>query len=177
MIKNLPYEIYAAKAAALMPKNGFMTTCFEGKQNTMAIGWGSAGFIWYKPVFIAMVRHSRFTKELVEKSGEFTVTLPFGESQEIKDALNFCGTKSGRSFDNPDKIAAASLSVKPGEVVKTPVINVPGLHLECKVVYKQAMDPAGLCPAIQEKAYTHGAKANDWHVMYYGEIVAAYETE
>lgn len=172
MIKNLSYGIYASKAADLMPENAFMTTSFAEKQNTMTIGWGVIGIIWRLPIFTVLVRQSRFTKELVDKSGEFTVTFPFAKTKEIKDALAFCGTKSGRDMDN--KISAASLASKPGHLVKTPVLAVAGLHLECKVVYKQTMLPEELSSKIQESLY--GANP-DYHTMYFGEILAAYETE
>lgn len=171
MIKKLSYETYAGKVAELMPQNAFMTTSAGGKQNTMTIGWGTVGVIWRKNIFVALVRQSRFTKELVDKSEEFTVTFPASAAKEIQNALNFCGTKSGRDFD--DKIAAASLGVKSGQVIQTPVLDIAGLHLECKVVYKQTMAPAELCPKIQDSAYGSG----DYHTMYFGEIVEAYETE
>ncbi len=167
MTTKLTYEQFSAQAAELISKNAFMTTVHGGKTNTMTIGWGGVGIMWGKPVFTAMVRQSRFTKELVEQSGEFTITLPL---TEMKEALALCGSKSGRDMD---KIAAAKLSLADGQAIATPIIAVPGLHLECKVVFKQTMPPENLAAEQQTKWYANG----DYHTMYFGEIVAAYKTE
>lgn len=167
MTTKLSYEQFSAQAAELIPKNAFMTTAHGGKTNTMTIGWGGIGIMWGKPVFTAMVRQSRFTKELVEQSGEFTITLPL---TEMKDALALCGSKSGRDMD---KITAAKLTLAAGQEITTPVIDAPGLQLECKVFFKQTMVPETLAADQQTKWYASG----DYHTIYYGEIVAAYKTE
>lgn len=167
MNTQLTYEQFSAEAASLMPKNAFMTTAHAGKTNTMTIGWGSVGIMWGKPVFTAMVRQSRYTKELVDQSSEFTITLPLAD---MKEALALCGSKSGRDLD---KIAASKLTLAAGQTVTTPVIAAPGLHLECKVVFTQTMEPQNLDAANQAKWYASG----DYHTLYFAEIVAAYKTE
>jgi hypothetical protein len=53
------------------------------KPNVMAIGWGTAGITWGKPLFVVLVRPSRYTYGLIEKSGEFTVNVPFPEMEEV----------------------------------------------------------------------------------------------
>lgn len=167
MTTRLTYDQFSALAAEIIPKDAFMTTSRGTRVNTMTIGWGSVGIMWRKPVFTALVRQSRYTKELVEQSGEFTVTLPL---TDMKAALTLCGTKSGRDLD---KIAAAKLTLTPGQAVATPVIAVPGLQLECKVIYQQTMLPENLAAADRSACYPAG----DYHTMYFGEIVAAYKTE
>ena len=70
---------------------GVLLTCAaEGKVNTMTIGWGTLGIEWGKPIFIAFVRESRYTKELLDKNPEFTVNIPYG--QYDKSILSICGT-------------------------------------------------------------------------------------
>ena len=167
MTNQLTYEQFSAEAAKLMPQNAFMTTAYGGKTNTMTIGWGSVGIMWRKPVFTAMVRQSRFSKELVEQSNEFTITLPLAD---MKAALALCGSKSGRDVD---KIAAAKLTLAAGQSISTPVIAAPGLQLECKVLFKETMTPENLDSATQSTCYADG----DYHTLYFGEIVAAYKTE
>ncbi|MDF2874227.1 MAG: flr 2 [Sporomusa sp.] len=166
MTNQLSYDQFSAETAQLISKNAFMTTAHGGKINTMTIGWGSVGIMWGKPVFTAMVRQSRFTKELVEQSGEFTITLPLAN---MKEALALCGSQSGRDID---KIAAAKLTLADSQAVATPVIAAPGLQLECKVVFKQTMPPESLDTGYQNKWYATG----DYHTMYFGEIIAAYKT-
>ena len=73
------------------------------------------------------VRKSRYTHGLIEKSGEFTVSVPL--NKDLKDALMFCGTKSGRDYD---KFKECNLTPIPGKEIDTPVIGECQLHYECK---------------------------------------------
>ena len=59
-------------------KGVLLTAAAEGKVNTMTIAWGTMGIQWKKPIFIAFVRESRYTKEFLDKNGEFTVNIPYG---------------------------------------------------------------------------------------------------
>lgn len=165
MAQALISEQYLAKALAGLPKGAFLTTAADGKVNTMTISWGSIGTVWQKPCFMVMVRPSRYTFELIEKSTEFTVSIP---ADEMKKALGLCGTKSGRDMD---KISAAGLTLLPGKAVSVPVIKECGLHFECRIVYKQTMEPALLNEHNDKTWYADG----DYHTLYYGEIVAVYE--
>ena len=165
MAQELISEQYLAQALAILPKGAFLTTAADGKVNTMTIGWGSIGTVWQKPCFMVMVRESRYTYELIEKSTEFTVSIPLND---MKKALAFCGSKSGRDLD---KLSAAGLSTLPGKEVRVPVIKDCGLHFECKIVYKQKMEPSALEGDKNGLWY----KSGDYHTLYYGEIVAAYE--
>ena len=74
-MKEIAYNEHADKALDILSKGAFLTTAHDGKVNTMTIGWGSLSYMWGKPVFVVMVRHSRYTYEIIEKSGEFTVSL------------------------------------------------------------------------------------------------------
>lgn len=149
-------------------QGAFLTVKDGEKVNTMTIGWGAIGYMWNKPVFIAMVRYSRYTYELMEKSKDFTVSFPLNST--LKKELGICGSKSGRDVD---KIKEAGLSLRNGEAVEAPIIENCDLHIECKVVYKQAMDKTFLSEEIINKSYPK----DDYHVMYYGEIVTSYIKE
>ena len=167
MLKEINYTDYANKAVAILSKGAFLNTSANGKNNTMTIAWGSIGFMWGTPVFTIMVRKSRYTHEILAKNPEFTVSIPL---KEMKEALKICGTKSGR---NCDKFAEANLTANPGQKVNAPIIEGAGLHFECKVVYQQDMKKEDLDPAVADRWY----KDNDYHTLYYGEIIAAYIEE
>lgn len=169
---------YAGTVAKALDPGVLLTTCAGGKANTMTIGWGTLGVEWGRPVFIAFVRRHRFTHELLEESGEFTVNVPVGPFD--KKILGLCGTVSGR---NADKFALAGLTAVPGRVVGVPAIAQLPLTLECRVIYRQDQDPAAMPPAIREKYHPqdvepdfHG-RNRDFHTAYYGEIVSAYILE
>lgn len=52
----------------------------EGRVNSMTISWGMVGIEWAKPVFVTFIRENRFTRSLLEKNGEFTVSIPIDDS-------------------------------------------------------------------------------------------------
>lgn len=167
MSKTVAYNEYANEITEILSKGAFLTTKVDGSINTMTIAWGSVGFMWGKPVFMAMVRPSRYTYQRLEKSGEFTVSIPF---KDMSKALGICGAKSGR---DTDKLIAANLTTIPGTKISTPVIADCGLHYECKVVYKQEMVADLLAPELQEKWYGTG----NYHTLFFGEILATYVDE
>jgi len=150
---------------SLRTKGAFLTVKSGDKVNTMTIGWGSVGYEWNRPIFTVLVRESRYTYELIEKSDNFTVSIPL--SVDLKGALTVCGSKSGR---NIDKFVECNLTLEKSKKVDTPIIGECELHYECKIVYKQEMNPELLSKDIIESAY----KTGDYHTLYYGEIVATY---
>ena len=150
-----------------------LTTKAHGQVDTMTIGWGTIGVQWGKPIFIAFVRESRYTKQLLEENGEFTVNVPLNGVD--KNILTVCGTKSGRDID---KIAALGLSLEEGKTVSVPAIRQLPLTLECKVIYKQDQDPSAIFPEYDARYYAKGSRnEGDYHTAYYGEITAAYIVE
>ena len=58
--------------------------------NTMTVSWGGLGFIWGKPVVFAVVRHSRYTFEFMEKQDYFNCQAL---EEGYRKALTLCGTK------------------------------------------------------------------------------------
>ena len=140
-----------------------LTTAADGKVNAMTIGWGTLGIEWGKPVFVAYVRTSRHTHELLEKSGEFTVNVPLASQDAEKDArvreiLATCGSKSGRDLN---KVAELGLTL-------------------FDVIYQRDQDISLLTDALRERNYpaSKGPEAplanRCPHTEYYGEIVSAY---
>lgn len=163
-MQEISFDQYAPKVSQTLPKGVFLTASHGGRDNTMTIGWGSIGVIWGKPIFTVLVRPSRFTFGLLEASGQFTVSVPL---TDMSGAIAICGSKSGRDID---KFAAAGLTKLPGIKIATPVIGGAGLHYECKVVFKQPMDPSALDPALGKTFYPAG----DHHTIYYGLIQATW---
>ncbi len=173
MKKDINVWDYAGHIMECIGKGILLTTQADGKPNTMTIGWGTIGVQWGKPIFIAFVRESRYTKQLLEKNGEFTVNVPLETAD--KNILGICGTKSGRDMD---KFAQLGLETEAGKTVNVPAIKQLPLTLECKVIYKQDQNPAAIDPACDARYYAKGtANENDYHTAYYGEITAAYIVE
>ena len=166
-MKELNYMSIADEAMRKIKKGAFLTVKAADMLNTMTIGWATFGFIWQKPVMMVAVRPTRHTFGIMEKAQDFTVTIPSGD---LSKAIAFCGSKSGRDVD---KIKMCNLETADGQTVASPTIKTPGMHYECKIIYTSAMNEAHLDKTIDESLYPR----KDYHTLYFGEIVACYETE
>ena len=161
---------YAPHILKIINDGILLTTKADGEVDTMAIGWGTMGVQWKKPIFIVFVRQSRHTKTLLDKNPEFTVNIPLDKID--KDILRITGTMSGRDID---KIKEAGLTLVPGETVSVPAIKELPLTIECKVIYKQDQDLDLLEESCRTRCYKPGTKdETDFHTAYYGLITNAY---
>ncbi len=164
-MKEMDYLSVAEEAMNKVKKGVFLTVKAGDRLNTMTIGWATVGLCWKRPVFMVAVRDSRHTFTIIEDAADFTVSIP---SADMHKEIMYCGTKSGR---DKDKFKQCGLAAADSRTVTSPIIDVPGLHFECKIVYKSAMDPASMTPEF-ESIYP----AKDYHTLYFGEISACYET-
>ena len=114
-------------------------------QNLMTAAW--AGTVCSDPPMVSVsIRPSRYTYELVEKSGEFTVNLT---DRGLLKAADYCGVRSGRE---EDKFARCGLTKVRAEGLRlAPAIAESPVYLACKVQNRLALGS---------------------HVMYIGEIVS-----
>lgn len=171
MKKKVNVFEYAGQICEAM-KSGILLTTGNGHTlNTMTIGWGSIGIEWGKPVFTAYVRDSRYTRELLDQYGEFTVNIPLGKAD--KTTISLCGTKSGREVD---KIRELELTPEEPEVISVPGIREFPLTLECRVIFRNIQNESRLPENIQSRYYS-AINAKDYHIAYYGEILNAYIIE
>ena len=161
---------YAGHICKAMSPGVLLTAKVGVKVNPMTIGWGSIGVEWGKPIFTAYVRPSRYTHEMIEATGEFTVNVPMGN---VKSILGFCGTKSGREVD---KVAELGLTLEEPMNISVPGIRELPLTLECKVIYKQDQVLSALREDLCDRYYDKN-DSNDFHTAYYAEIVSAYLIE
>ena len=161
---------YAGHICKMLSGGILLTTKAGDTVDTMTIGWGTIGIQWGKPIFIAFVRDSRYTKELLDRNGEFTVNVPMGDID--KKILGCCGTRSGR---DTDKIAGLGLTLEDPEVISVPGIRELPLTLECKVLYRQFQEESTLPAELYDRYYP--GPVGDYHTAFYGEIVSAYIIE
>jgi len=133
-----------------------------GTPNAMAVGWGTAGVVWTRPVFIVLVRPSRFTYKLIEEAGEFTVNIV---PPKLKEVVTYCGSVSGRDHN---KFAENKLTAIPSAKIKVPIVRECILHFECRVVGRNDLVPSEMESSIIKKFYPKG----DYHRVYFGEILA-----
>ena len=169
-----PFD-YAGEIFKALSRGILLTSEAEDCINAMTIGWGTLGIEWGVPIFVAYVCESRFTYELIERTGEFTICAPLGEpSKEVLKAIALCGSKSGRDVD---KIAKSGHHVVESEIVRPPAIKELPLTLECRVVYSQLQPVKEISSRLAKKFYPETDEHSAPHVAYYGEILKAYIIE
>jgi len=132
--------------------------------NMMTISWGSIGCMWNRPFVQIVVRPQRYTYEYLEKSDSFTLcAFP----DKFRNSLRFLGSKSGRYGD---KLSLTDLTPKKSSKISAPAYNEANLILECRKIYYQDLDPQGFL----DKTIQNNYPINDYHRVYYGEILAAF---
>ncbi len=145
----------------LIGRDWFLLTAGSGASfNTMTAAWGGMGVLWNKMVCFVYVRPSRLTFQFLENNPCFTLSF-FGE--EHREALNFCGSHSGRDVDKISATGLTSSLTEGGSVY----FSEARLVFECKKIYNQDLDPTAFIDPGIEKNYARG----DFHRLYIGEII------
>lgn len=167
-MKVIKYNKYFTEVTEALSSNGaFLTVKVDDRVNTMTIGWANIGYIWTKPIVMVAVRKSRYTYNLIEKTNDFTVSVPF--VGKMVEELKFCGSKSGRNYD---KFSELDMQTINGQKVNSPLIKGCDLHYECQIVYKQDMEGDKLIDSYKKNHY----KNEDYHTLYFGEILNCFKT-
>ena len=137
----------------------------DRKPNVMAIGWGTIGVIWQRPVFIVLVRPSRYTFRLIQETGDFTVNVA---PAALIETVTYCGTVSGRDHD---KFKERRLTAFPTKNVTSPIIKECLINFECKVIHKNDLLPSEIAPEIISEVYSK----DDFHRVFFGQILACFK--
>jgi flavin reductase (DIM6/NTAB) family NADH-FMN oxidoreductase RutF len=94
----------------------------------MAAAWNSA--LDFEPAKVmVVVDKSTFTRQLIEASGEFALSVP---TQNVAQLTTRVGSQSGRAMD--DKLSALDVPHFFGEKTKAPLIQGCAGWLECKLL-------------------------------------------
>jgi len=162
--QEIEYAILFRETLRKLTNPGLLLQSLDeaGKANPMTIGWGTPGVIWGRPMFLVLVRPSRYTYACIEHTGDFTVNVP---PAAMDDFVAFCGSASGRDHD---KLAEKGMTASPSLKVESPIIEECVIHYECRVVHKNDVIPAELKGNITDTFYSSG----DFHRVYFGEILA-----
>lgn len=152
---KIPGNIYKMLSENWMLVTGGSNTQF----NMMTASWGGLGHLYNKPVAFCFINPTRHTYQLLENKNTYTLCF-FTEA--YREALNYCGTHSGK---NEDKVQGSGL---------TPIFTPSGsvafseawMIIECKKLVAQQFNP--------EAIYSPEAKAQwgkNLHKMFIGEII------
>ena len=98
----------------------------QGNDNIITVAW--TGTICTNPPMVYIsVRPSRYSYEMIKKTGEFVINLT---TEDLAFATDYCGVRSGRDVD---KFKEAHLTREPAQFVKAPMIKESPVSIECKV--------------------------------------------
>lgn len=140
-----------------------ITAGTEENHNTMTASWGAIGILWHEPIAICFIRPQRHTYQFVEKENFFTLCF---FSEKYKNALQICGTQSGK---NCDKIKLAGLTplITP---YKTIAFAEANLIMECEKIYYDDIKPDYMRAITPESIYP----SKVYHRMFFGKILNCY---
>lgn len=98
----------------------------QGNDNIITVAW--TGTICTNPPMVYIsVRPSRYSYEMLKKTGEFVINLT---TEELAFATDYCGVRSGRDVD---KFKEAHLTKETAQFVKAPMIKESPVSIECRV--------------------------------------------
>lgn len=94
--------------------------------NVFTVGW--TGIICtHPPRTYISVRPSRYSYDLIKKSGEFVINLT---TEQLVEAVDKCGVYTGKT---KDKFKLGLINAEPSETVGAPSVAESPINLECKV--------------------------------------------
>jgi flavin reductase (DIM6/NTAB) family NADH-FMN oxidoreductase RutF len=135
----------------------------DGRPNTMTIGWLLLGRFYHKnPVAVVAVRPARYTFRLLDEVEEFVIAVP---TPELKEAVAFCGQKSGRDVD---KFKETGLTPTSSVHVRPPSIRECTVNMECRI-YNKIRPPHNILTPEHRKA-----PIPEQHTIYFAEVLGAY---
>lgn len=104
-----------------------VTSCAEGERpNVATVAWCGITCTHPPRVYISL-RPSRYSHEIISKTGEFVINLVPSSMVRTADS---CGVYTGRKVD---KFKRFSLTAEPSHKVGAPSIAQSPMSLECKV--------------------------------------------
>jgi flavin reductase (DIM6/NTAB) family NADH-FMN oxidoreductase RutF len=166
-VKKVDPARVAVRPFELLDLEWALLVAGKNRPNPMTVSWGGLGTLWQRPMVTVYVRPTRFTYSLLVAHPEFTLNfLP--ESRH--EALDLCGTRSGRDLDKWD---AAKIEKVPSELIAVPRVGGAELSLECRVLSTLDVDPARFLDPALEDLYP----ARDYHRVFLGEVLAAWAGE
>lgn len=153
-------EAFNKSPFQLIGKDWMLITAGDAeKANAMTASWGGLGVMWGKNVAFIVLRPQRYTKELIDRLENFSLTFL---DASYKKQLSYFGGVSGR---DEDKISKSGLTLNTSE--KAPYFEEGNMVIICKKLYKQPFQPECFTvPGLDSEWYPK----KDYHTLYVAEI-------
>lgn len=133
-----------------------------GQRNVMAAAWAMP--LDFDPPKVAVVLDkATWTRELIEASGSFALSVPVASQVDLVQAL---GTTSGREMPGQDKFAAFDVPSFAGAALDVPLIDGCVAWLECRLLpepHTQTRYDLFLGEVIAAQADERAFSEGRWH--------------
>ena len=133
----------------------------NNKVNTMTASWGGMGVLWEYDVVYIFIRNSRYTKEFIDASQNFSLT--FYDTDKYRKTMGYLGGVSGRT---EDKIAKSELTLIEEDGI--PYFAEANTVILCEKLSRQKISPEGI---LNDELLTTYYADQDYHEMYIGKIL------
>ncbi len=162
---DVPVNEVANIIAGQMKNGGvFLCTRADGQDNVMTIGWGGLTVFFGADCFLVPVRTSRYTYGMLQKNGEFTVSIPL---HDMRRELGVAGSKSARDVD---KFSGFGMTAVPAQQVDAPIVSECELQIECTPLGSVTQTAEQLNQDVLDRFYA----SRDMHTFFLGKIVRCY---
>ena len=149
---------------AALRSSGVFVTCGIKRANVMTTHWGCLGTNWNKDVFLLPVRGSKLSHEIIGETRSFAVSVPI---KDMRNEIAICDHISGFTVN---KFEELHLHPKRAKKIDAYILGECGLIVECKIAAAIDLTADNLSESIYKDMYAHA----DFHTLYIGEIVEAY---
>ena len=144
-----------------------ITSGDTSKYNTMTASWGGFGHLWDKEVAFIFGRPERYTHEFIEANDRLTLSF-FDE--KYRQALQICGTKSGRDGDKVKEAGLTPISLESN----TTTFDEARMVLDCRKLFKTEMTEAAFLDKEVRERYYNPQPGGGYHTIYVVEIENVY---
>jgi len=160
-MKEINAKDFSIKIFESIGKDAFLLAAgILTHHNCMTVGWAGLGYLWKRPMAFVYVRPKRYTFQFMEKYDYFSLNF---FSPEYNDILQLCGSKSGRNINKMNLETISPVDY----LQKTIYYKEAKTVIICKKIYYQDLNPENLI----DKSVLNLYPFNDFHRIYYGEIV------
>lgn len=119
----------AQKKGSLQPTPRVLVSCrgLDGEDNVLAVAY-CCNCSFDPPMLMVGIVPSRYSYDLIKKSGCFVVNLV---DKEYKETFDYLGSTSKR---DEDKLNIAKVRLEDGKVVNAPLLSDCPVNIECTIV-------------------------------------------
>lgn len=159
-----PTEIKVNLAELFAHRPALLTAGDADGFNTMIIGWGAIGPLWFRMTASVYVRPCRYTFKYMESGDYFSICF---FKSDMRQRLKICGEKSGKDVDKVKECGLTPLTADCGAVY----FEQAELAVICKKQFCHDFAPDDFVSDQIPMEYDY----KDFHRMYIGEIIEVLE--